>query len=79
MVLASDGIWEFLENHQVVNLIAPFYQKSKPFAACNKLIKEAIALWKLNDNVIDDITLIVLFFGNKQPSSAQNAEEPKAE
>ena len=46
IVLASDGIWEFLSNQEVIELVVPFYQKNSMEAACNKLVQEASARWK---------------------------------
>ncbi|CAD8057885.1 unnamed protein product [Paramecium sonneborni] len=65
MVLASDGVWEFLSNEQVIDMIYPYYIQDEGNAACVRILKEAIKLWKLNDTVIDDITVVIVFF-NKQ-------------
>ncbi len=65
IVIASDGVWEFLSNVQVMNYVLPFYLKNQPEAACEKLIKESVICWKREDEVIDDITAIVIFFGQK--------------
>ncbi|EAS01080.1 protein phosphatase 2C containing protein (macronuclear) [Tetrahymena thermophila SB210] len=61
LVVASDGIWEFLSNEEVVSMITPFYYKNDPEGACEKLVKEATLAWKREDEVIDDITIIVVF------------------
>ena len=61
IVVASDGIWEFLSNEQVMNMIIPFYLKNDPDSACEKLVKEAVACWKKEDDVVDDITIIIVF------------------
>ena len=61
LAVASDGIWEFLSNEDVVSMIAPFYVKNDPEGACEKLVKEAVAAWKREDEVIDDITIIIVF------------------
>ncbi|EGR31512.1 protein phosphatase 2c, putative [Ichthyophthirius multifiliis] len=61
LVVASDGIWEFLSNQMVINMVQPFYQKNDTEGACEKLIKEAVSAWKREDDVIDDITCIVAF------------------
>lgn len=42
-------------------MIAPFYIKNDPEGACEKLVKEAVAAWKKEDEVIDDITIIIVF------------------
>lgn len=75
IVLASDGVWEFLSNEAVMNLILPHYHKNQPEAACEKVIKESVNWWKKvyflyyfdisiilkEDEVIDDITIILIF------------------
>ena len=62
IVIASDGIWEFLNNKKVSNIVIPFYEKNDPEGACKTLIKEATDCWNKEDIVIDDITVIVAFF-----------------
>lgn len=65
LVIASDGIWEFMPNEDVVSMVAPFYLQNNPEGACDKLVKEAVAHWKKEDEVIDDITCIVVFLNVK--------------
>ncbi|CAD8110776.1 unnamed protein product [Paramecium sonneborni] len=62
IVLASDGIWEFLDNQCIAELVYPFYQKNDPQGACQKIIQESVAAWKAHSEGIDDITAIVIFF-----------------
>ena len=47
LIIASDGIWEFLDNNKVCNIIYPFYIKKDPNGACAKVIEEAAKMWKL--------------------------------
>ena len=61
IVLASDGVWEFLENEQVAEIVWPFFVKHSPEAAGNALVRAAAQKWKENDTVIDDITCIIIF------------------
>lgn len=61
MVIASDGVWEFLSNEDVISMVSPFYLRNDPEGACEKLLKESTAAWKREDDVIDDITAIVVF------------------
>ena len=61
IIVASDGIWEFLENEQVAEIIWPFFVKHSPEAAGNALVRAAAQKWKENDTVIDDITCIIIF------------------
>ena len=46
MVIASDGVWEFMPNEEVAKISLPFYAKSAPEAAANALVKEAYKKWK---------------------------------
>ena len=62
MVIASDGVWEFLDNQRVSDIVMPFYKKNDPDGACKALIKESTEWWNQEDVVVDDITVIVVFF-----------------
>jgi serine/threonine protein phosphatase PrpC len=46
IVLASDGVWEFLSNDDVLNLVIPHWLNGNPESACDKIIKEATNRWK---------------------------------
>ena len=46
ILLASDGVWEFLTNEDVLDIVVPFYDKNAPEAAANSLVKTAIKKWK---------------------------------
>ena len=62
IVVASDGVWEFLDNQKVADMVMPFYKKNDPDGACKALIKESTQWWNQEDVVVDDITVIVVFF-----------------
>ena len=62
IIVASDGIWEFLDNDTVKNITMPFYEKNDPNGACKELIKRATEFWNQEDIVVDDITCVVVFF-----------------
>ena len=62
IVVASDGVWEFLDNQKVADIVMPFYKKNDPDGACKALIKESTDWWNQEDIVVDDITVIVVFF-----------------
>ena len=62
IVVASDGIWEFLDNDAVKDITMPYYAKKDPIGACKELIKKATEFWNQEDIVVDDITCVVVFF-----------------
>jgi len=46
-VIASDGIWEFLSNEKVAEIVNPFYQKDLDVdGAAEKLVEEATKCWR---------------------------------
>ena len=64
VVLASDGIWEFLTNEKVRDIIEPYYQANDAKGGARRIVSEARKVWEVrNKMAIDDITVIILFFG----------------
>ena len=62
IVIASDGIWEFLTNKNVCDIIRPFYKLGDAKGATEELIKHASEKWANEGKSADDITVIILFF-----------------
>ena len=46
LVIASDGVWEFLSNKRVMEIVQPFYKANDPAAAGEKLVEESVKCWK---------------------------------
>ena len=65
IVIASDGIWEFISNQDCINIISKYYECGNIERACDVLLQTSVERWNLDDNVVDDITLIVAFFNVK--------------
>jgi len=57
-VWASDGIWEFLTNEQACEIIWKHLPNYK--TAASALINEAVKRWKQEEEVIDDITCVII-------------------
>ena len=62
IVVASDGIWEFISNEIVMNIGKQFYKDKNPNGFCHEIVKDAYKLWKENGITVDDITAIAAFF-----------------
>lgn len=62
IIIASDGIWEYLNNEQVMNIGNMYYAMNDPDNFCKTIVKKATELWEKNTKNIDDMTLIVIFF-----------------
>ena len=66
MIIATDGVWEFISSDAAVEMVIPFWKNGDPEGACDKLIKEAVKNWEQKDEVIDDITAVVIFLADQQ-------------
>ena len=62
LIMASDGIWEFISNEQAMKLSNKYYLRNDCSGICHELTQRAISLWEKNDYVIDDITVLVVLF-----------------
>lgn len=62
MVIASDGLWEFISNEEVMELVVPAFVRNNVEEAVEVLQKKAVEAWVREDENIDDITIIVVFF-----------------
>ena len=63
IVLASDGLFEFMESQEVVDIIKDYYEKNDIVGCCEYLYKESTRKWiQEEEDTIDDITMILVFF-----------------
>lgn len=62
LIIASDGIWGVLSNEKVIQIAGRYYKKGNAEMACENLIQEALLAWNNEGSMIDDITVIVVFF-----------------
>ena len=62
MILASDGVWEFISSEDAVSIVhTALDATNSASAACKRLIDAAIQCWKENEgDYRDDITAIVM-------------------
>jgi hypothetical protein len=50
-----------MSNEQVAQIILPYYKNGQAEQAANSIVKEAANQWKMKEDVIDDITCVVVF------------------
>ena len=62
ILICSDGIWEFMKNEDCMKIANKFYLRNDPVGLCNELCQASIRLWEKKEIVIDDITVLVVFF-----------------
>ena len=68
IILGSDGIWQFLKNEDIINIIFETNEKEKiknnsKEIICKKIIKEAVKNFVDNDEYVDDITISLVSIG----------------
>ena len=65
MVIGTNGIWEFLTNEKVKDIILPYYDENNISGGINKLINVSKKIWSVkNPMYIDDLSTILLFFND---------------
>jgi len=72
--LASDGVWEFLEDDDVMNILIPFLKNKQEELGVNEVVKKSVAHWKKEDVVIDDITGVLAVFARDDDNHSKTIE-----
>jgi len=67
MVMASDGLWEFMSDQEVMDIA---FNTTEPRFAVDRLISESNERWMREEQVIDDTTVCVAFLGTFQANAA---------
>ena len=62
MIVASDGIWEFISSQECVEIVSKYYEKGDLKGCCEYLYEESSKRWLKEEEVIDDTTLILVYF-----------------
>ena len=60
IILASDGLWEYMTNEEVANIVKKLFPLNDPDFIVNDLYKESLIKWRIRDQGIDDITIICI-------------------
>ena len=64
VVLGSDGVWEFMSDDEVVELVGRVGGSTGERAedAARAVVEEATRRWQREEEVIDDITCVIVYF-----------------
>ena len=62
VILASDGVWEFISSEECINIIGKFYENNDIVECCEYLYNESRKRWINEEEVVDDITMILVYF-----------------
>ena len=61
IIIGTDGLWEYISSEECVNIVKDFFLKNDIQGAGNLLLKEASKRWIVEQDVVDDITIILIF------------------
>jgi len=62
LVLASDGVWEFMSSQEVATFVGRFRRTGGAAdEAADALVREAVRRWRRNEVVVDDTTAVVVW------------------
>jgi len=61
IVIASDGLWEYVSNQEVVDIIGKYYDKNDCDNAIKELYETAFERWRNNNVFVDDISIILIY------------------
>ena len=61
IVIASDGLWEYVTNEEVIEIVSEYFEKKDCDGAVSKLYEISHERWVQYDDYIDDISIIVVF------------------
>jgi len=63
LILASDGLFEFISTEEAGNIVKGYYEKNDIVGCCEFLYKESYRKWIIEEeDTVDDITIILVFF-----------------
>ena len=62
MVICSDGVWEFLSNEEVMEIGDKYFYQNDINEFCSQLLKRSTEIWEKEENYMDDITVVAVFF-----------------
>ena len=61
IIIGTDGLWEYIPSQECVEIVKDYYLKNDIQGAGNYLYKEASKRWIVEQDVVDDITIIIVF------------------
>jgi serine/threonine protein phosphatase PrpC len=78
IILASDGVWEFMSSGEVVTFVARLKATgAPPSTVANALVAESVRRWKANEQVVDDTTAVIVYtnFTEKGSSGLERPQQ----
>ena len=61
IIIGSDGLWEYVSNEEVIDIVSEYFENKDCDGAVSKLYEISHERWVQYDDYIDDISIIVVF------------------
>ena len=62
ILICSDGIWEFINSEEAMKIANKYYLRNDAKTLCQDLTNISTSRWLKEDIVVDDITVVAVFF-----------------
>lgn len=69
LIIASDGLWDKVQDNDICNIVDKYYERIDDNnthvdlnECCQELLEIAQNNWRADEDVVDDITIIIVFF-----------------
>ena len=62
IILASDGVFEFVKNEDIKNIVEKYYYNMDSQGCAKEIVEYSRKIWESSGYAIDDITCVVAFF-----------------
>ena len=64
VIIASDGVWEFMSNEDVRNIVMNFAYSKDSNTCAKNIVEKSRLVWQATGYAIDDITCVAAFFND---------------
>lgn len=76
MILASDGVWEFMTSQEVVDFIGRMRREGRSASESSEaLVREAVRRWRRNEIVVDDTTAVVMWMDWEEEAKTEHEKK----
>ena len=66
IIIASDGLWDVMNEEIVTKITKLFFEKGDASGLCIKLVEDAVKIWDSKGKERDDISVVCSFIGKRR-------------
>lgn len=72
IVIGSDGVWDIIDYNEIEDILEYFYKNGDAYTGAKILVDKCKEKWDESEFARDDITAVVVFFGNDNGKHQKN-------